>query len=329
MARTRSFGVNGRNTDRRSYRMVIISTIIAPPSAAQTFVAQPPKSAPPPLNPLDQRIIAILRQNGRYGLKVWSLLDQVAASHNPTSRAERRSLRLAAWSRLQRLLHVGMAHWFGRKGISLWRLPRLSVRRKRRSASGSTFKGSMEPNCQTPANHLSLRLINEGQDEPPPTGAGAETQSATTANAQPRSEPVHLPEAQHADIRSAAQSLARLPRGVKRRFSGYVGQVRVRIGQPIVVADDTKAFFGGARRGQVLFFLDANRHMERGRWGFVRAAAVRLLKNEWAVALGRAKRGRSERKSELKARTSRANGRLPCGPGKRRGRPRRALVPVL
>src|ERR1017187_10874108 len=108
MARTRSFGVNGRNTDRRSYRMVIISTIIAPPSAAQTFVAQPPKSAPPPLNPLDQRIIAILRQNGRYGLKVWSLLDQVAASHNPTSRAERRSLRLAAWSRLQRLLHVGM-----------------------------------------------------------------------------------------------------------------------------------------------------------------------------------------------------------------------------
>lgn len=151
---------------------MLIGTIIAPPSAAQTFVAQPPKSAPPPLNPLDQRILAILRESGSYGMKVWSLLDQVAASHNPASRAERRSLRLAAWSRLQRLLHVGMAHWFGRKNISLWKLPRMSVRRRRRSASGSTFKESLEPNCQTTTKDLTTRLMNEGQDEPPPLGLG-------------------------------------------------------------------------------------------------------------------------------------------------------------
>jgi hypothetical protein len=60
------------------------------------------------------------------------------------------------------------------------------------------------------------------------------------------------------------------------------------------LADGTKAFFGGAKRGQVLFFLNADYRMERGRWGFVRSAAVRLVKNESAVALGRAKRGRVE-----------------------------------
>jgi hypothetical protein len=112
--------------------MVIIDTVLAPPSAQQNFIAQPPPPKPPRFDAVDEEIIGVLRRAGRYGLLVWRLLDDVATVQNPTTREERRSLRLDAWQRLRRLLRQGLVHRFGRKVISLWKLPHLSVRRRRR-----------------------------------------------------------------------------------------------------------------------------------------------------------------------------------------------------
>ncbi len=307
---------------------MLISVIAAPPNAVQTVVSQPTQLAPPPLNPLDQKIMAVLRGSGRYGRKVWSLLDQVAVSQNPASRSERRSLRLAAWSRLRRLLHFGMAHRFARENITAIKMPHLSVMRKGRSRLGSTIAECPSPREQIPTKQFCSKWLMKGPSQPATTGAGQLSESAKAIPAPVSPQSRRMDETRQAEVRAAAQSLAGL-RGVKRRLSGYVGSVRPRVGQPILVGEGVKAFFGGARRGQVLFFLDADHRMERGRWGVVRATSVTILKNESASALGREKRGRVERKSELKARTSRANGRLPCRSGRRRGRPRRGPMPVF
>jgi hypothetical protein len=303
--------------------MVLINMVVAPSCAPQTLAAQPVKAASPPLNPVDQHIVAILRQNGRYGLKVWSLLDQGAVSQNPASRDERRSLRLEAWSRLQRLLHVGMAHRFARKNITATKLPRLSVRRRRRPAPGSTFVESPSSTQQAPSKEFSANWLIKGSSQLAPAGSGQLSESAKAIPAPVSPPTQHTDETWQAEVRSAAQSLARLPRGVKRRLSGYVGSVRPRVGQPILVADDMKAFFGGARRGRAIFCLDATLTLEPGRWGVAPTSSVTILKNQSAVILGQRKKGRAERPSAAKQQAARRNGACPCRPGsRRRGRPR-------
>jgi hypothetical protein len=273
----------------------------------------PVASKPPRLNPVDEGIIAVLRDAGRYGLKVWALLDEVAASQNPVSRSERRSLRLEAWSRLRHLLRAEVVHRFGRPYVSFCKLPRLSVRRARRSRRGSTFKPNPSPEQQASINSFSVSLSKKVQAPPVPSGFGLKTQSAKTTSAPRRPDPV--------DLRTAAESLARLPRGVKGKLSGFVHGVRIRRDQAVLLPDGTLAFALGARRGKLVFFRDIPHVMEPGRWGLVDASTVTLLKNNAAVMLGRRKLGVREIKSEAKARAARLNGLRPCRDGKRRGRP--------
>jgi hypothetical protein len=312
--------------------MVLINMVVAPSSAPQTLAAQPAQPTPPPprkLDPVDREIMAILRRAGRYGLPVWQLLDETAYSQNPSSRAERRALRVAAWSRLRRLLRDGMAHWFGRKNITATKLPRMSVRRRWSFCLGSTIAESPSPREQAQPKEFCTNWIMKGPSQLAPAGSAQETESAKAMTAPGSPQPRHTDEIRQVEVRSAAQSLARLPRGVKRKLSGFAGTTRLWRGRPVLVAGSTPAYALGARRQKVVFCLDPSLALERGRWGVVPGSAVRIRKNESASALGRAKRGRVERKSELKARTSRANGAMPCGPGKRRGRPRRGPMPVF
>src|ERR1700722_15539918 len=294
---------------------------MSPPNAPQTVVAQP-VSPSPKLDPADQNILALLRQGGRYGLPVWKLLDQAPASHNPSSRSERRSLRLEFWGRLKRLLHVGMAHRFARKDITATKLPRMSVSRRGRTRSGSTIVESPSPAQQTFGKSLVSNLLLEDQAMQASNRLEQNTESAKARTGPGSPQAGHINGPRQANIRFAAESLALLPRGVKRRLSGYVGSVRPRVGQPIRLADGTEAFFGGAKRGQVLFFRDADHHMEQGRWGFVRAIAVTVLKNESAIMLGRLKKGRTEKPSSAKQQAARTNGKCATKPGRKRGRPR-------
>jgi hypothetical protein len=57
---------------------MLISTIIAPTSASQTLPVQVPVPEPA-LDPIEQEILAILNEHGTYSLKVWTLLDLIAA----------------------------------------------------------------------------------------------------------------------------------------------------------------------------------------------------------------------------------------------------------
>jgi hypothetical protein len=152
---------------------------------------------------------------------------------------------------------------------------------------------------------------------------GQKTESANVRSPGSGPEAKQLPEDRRAILRHAGKALASLPRGAKpkRKLSGFVQGVRVYRDQPILLADGSRAFAYGARRGQLIFFRDIPRLMEPGRWGVVPAATVTLLRNQAAVVLGAAKAGRKERPSVLKIQAARLNGKCPCRRGKR-GRPR-------
>lgn len=292
----------------------------APPISSKPGAAP---SFPVRLDPLDKQIEALLGQSGRYGLSVWALLDQVAASQNPSSRSERRRLRLAAWQRLSRLIRKGLVHWLDRKSVSLRKLPRLSVKRRRRSRRGSTLTGSLNDNREMFIKQLKTSLLPADNRELTPGDGRSKTESAKVATVVSTQTPVDL-EGPQTDIRSAARALAALrsrPK-IEGKLSGFVNGVRIRRDQLVRLPDGSVAYALGARRGRVVYFRDFPHVMEPGRWGVLSASDLTVVKNESAAILGAAKRGRREVRSVLKAESARRNGRRPCQRG-RRGRPRR------
>jgi hypothetical protein len=267
--------------------LMIISELVAPPTG-HVHSAPPPQPQPARLDAVDERIIEALRIRGRYGAGVWELINALADADEHGSRAKLRAARVSLWHRLRSLLGRDVIFRQGRKRISLFKLPTEGVSRRRRKRAGSTSAPAPAQHTASHVNHLISNLLDENATSLTIPPIPHKTQCAYS----PPRAPIAIERLD--GIRRAAIDLAKLPRGVKRRLSGYVGSLRPRVGQPIRLADGTKAFFGGAKRGQVLFFLNADYRMERGRWGFVRSAAVRLVKNESAEAVGRAKRGRVE-----------------------------------
>jgi hypothetical protein len=119
--------------------VMLISTICAPADAPQIFNPLPTPLPLPRLDRLDNEIVEAIRENGIYGAQVWAILNGVADAQNPACRDEARSIRLQLWQRLRRLLSAGLIFRFRRKYVSSVKLPRLTVRRSRRSHAGSTF----------------------------------------------------------------------------------------------------------------------------------------------------------------------------------------------
>jgi hypothetical protein len=125
----------------------------------------------------------------------------------------------------------------------------------------------------------------------------------------------------------AARQLALLQRQPKRIWSGYIGDKRAFRDMAILLPNGRQAWVFGVQRQQVVFTAELNGPVGAvdgiGKsWGVVAAASVRIVRNPYASVLGREKRGRRERRSELKIASARANGRMPARRG-RRGRPRK------
>ena len=132
----------------------------------------------------------------------------------------------------------------------------------------------------------------------------------------------------------AGRALTRLPRHLKRRWSGWIGPVRCFKNMLIRLHDGRVVYALGARRGHVVFTSQADGPIGSldgvGRdWGVLRADLVTVVKNPLAQILGSRKRGIREAPSALKAASCRANGRCPVHAGHRpRGRPSRHPTPA-
>ena len=128
------------------------------------------------------------------------------------------------------------------------------------------------------------------------------------------------------EVSVAATALARRPR-MRKKWSGWIGSTRSYCGMPIRLSTGEEVFAFGALRGRVVWsrqpgVLADRIHAVGVDWGVVPASAVEIVRNPHAVLLGRLKAGTAERRSALKAASSRRNGAMPTRRG-RRGRPPR------
>src|SRR6266850_4814771 len=113
---------------------MLISTIIASAGAPQVHSTQLTTA----FDALDNAILDHVRTQGRYGLTVWKVVNVIATTQNPTSRHDARSIRLQVLHRILRLLKLARLFRVGRIAVSVVRLPKASVIRKRCSYRGST-----------------------------------------------------------------------------------------------------------------------------------------------------------------------------------------------
>jgi hypothetical protein len=310
-----------------------ISTIIAPPGVPQVHAPKPSQNLV--FDVLDDAILNRVRAHGRYGVKIWKLVNEISSAQNPTSRQEARSIRLQLLRRISRLLKLNLLFRVGRIAISVVRLPKASVARRRKSNRGSTISRptvEVQQSAPKPPRIKSLQTNNCAQCA---SSFTEKTQSDTKAKNQGRlldklpfrsadADSDHVQNNQR--IRAAGVALSRLPRQPKRKWSGFVNGTRIWRGRKILLPDGVQAYCYGARKGKVVWSLHSDKLIggfcgEPWEWGVLPQQYITLVKHEAAVTLGRLKFGRKERPSEVKKRTARANGRKPCRQGRKRGRP--------
>lgn len=321
----------------------MIDVFISPKSTWHPPVALPKPPQPPPgLNGTDLMLFKALQRHGRYGSLIWPLLNEVAADQKPEDRAEARQIRLELWRRLRGMIKAGVVHWYTRKSISTHSLPRHYVNRKRRARAGSTLTSTHNSGTRQkgilPSNSAKNKLLPDCSTAAPPQPLPALSESALVAPSDPllpvcltaTSDAAPIPslnEEQANRIRQAARELARLPRGVKKRWSGYVNGVRILRNRRIQLPNGELAFAYGALRGKAIWTsrtTGPNADLSDDNWAFgvVDADQVRVVKDPNAIILGKMKAGVRERSSETKRCAARVNGRKPCRPGRQRGRPR-------
>jgi hypothetical protein len=324
----------------------MIDIFISPASTWQPpFTPPKPPQPPPGLDRPDLALFNALQRHGRFGTLIWPLLNEVAAEQQPIDRAEARRMRLELWSRLRRLMKVGLVFRYTRNSISIYNLPRQYVNRRRRSRAGSTRISEFAPKaCQR-----DLQVGKSGRTKMwrscgsafTPQPLVAKSESAQTAPSSPDL-PISIPAKPDAGptptqikkleerVCDAARGLARLPRNAKRRWSGYADGVRVWHNRKIILPGGQIAYCYGCLRGKLIWTSRPTSKdtttTEEMVWDVIDAHGVMMAKDENAVLLGRAKLGVKERKSAVKALAARRNGLKPCHPGRQRGRPaRRAL----
>ncbi|MDB6016337.1 MAG: hypothetical protein JWR19_826 [Pedosphaera sp.] len=316
-----------------------ISIVIAPSDAPQVPATCPQAVPRIHLDPMDLEIIRIIGTSGQYGMHIWKALDLVATAQNPICRAERRSIRLNVWEHLRTLLRTRLVFRHQRKFVTLTNLPKLTVTRRRRSRAGSTIKQATISKRPISSNHLNSIWSEQMAAASPATAMACKTKSAVcvVATSKPtdltpsKIEPVPLATMgdQQKAIYKAAQSIARLPRRRKTKWSGFIGRVRSFRDMVVRLPTGEQVYVYGTLRGKIIYTRDRG-ILEDGpngvgvRWDVVSAGEVKIVKNWNAILLGSLKRGRRECPSVLKAEAARNNGRKPVSAGHRpRGRPRK------
>ena len=304
----------------------MISIIMAPTDrpqipVAESFQSEQQKQSDARLDLIDKEILSKVAYFEP--VHMWSLTNFLTTSHGNIDRNSLREARHDIWRRIRRLKTLGLLHGYGRSRISVSKLPP-KVRQKpsRKAVSSSRIQGrfnestgSVAKTPSTPRPWISQSTVANrplSPDSAPRRSmeAPGKTESAPSVE----------------QLADAARTLAGLLRKKPKEFAGFFRNQPCRFGQmartplgeilPIVFAYYGRVFLDvDVPKGTPLSEV-----WPRITW---RERQLQIVKHPAAVALGRLKRGKKERPSELKKMTARANGAKPCKPGKRRGRPRK------
>lgn len=124
-------------------------------------------------------------------------------------------------------------------------------------------------------------------------------------------------------IHAAAVLGAMKKRTHELRYTGVVDGRRRRFGQLVKMPCGRVVKLLGALRGQAVVYWKDPESIYGDQLVVVHVSDLRVVKNPAAVILGRLKAGARERPSVRKQRAARRNGKMPCRPGRKRGRPPR------
>jgi hypothetical protein len=309
---------------------VIISVVIGPNPThsvqhrreAGLAKAKPPHEAV--VEPAELKMLHLLKEQNGEPAMIWELINKTVNHDRPKSKVERDRLRLWAWSRIKRLLHLGALERVRRRWI---RLPTVGVEAQSRAWSTRLRRVGRR------ASHLRKRTTANGLTAQTALAAQTENQKRSIA---PSTGTVHMVSEVEAKVSAqvsaerisdAARLLRLTPPQRRFRYTGRIGTKRVRVCRRVELRGGMFGFVLRAFRGRVLVGLDEEPADGSSSFLLLPEREVCLHKNAGAVLLGQMKLGTAERPSLRKARSSRRNGHCPVRPGSRpRGRPRVTLV---
>jgi hypothetical protein len=268
-----------------------IFDIVAPESAPQVYL--------PPLagvqHPLAAQIVDALRQHGNSPVGLWKLINALADTRQPDSRARRRCWRLRYWGACRELLkakllfrhggEIATSNFATRPRPRSQRRLSPSVRRSVSKNGGSNQVRPVPPPPHNPAEGFEHELVNAAKH--------VGTVAPDTKSAPPTP----------AEISAAARQLALQPRKVKRPWTGYLAGERVKRGWLVQVPT-----------GEVL-----------PAYVVLRSKVIVALPDEPRCAIRAYERYDADQVRRVKLPEAALLGRLPPRPGRRpRGRPRRS-----
>lgn len=296
-----------------------IFDIVAPESAPQVYL--------PPLagvqHPLAAQIVDALRQHGNSPVGLWKLINALADTRQPDSRARRRCWRLRYWGACRELLKAKLLFRHGGEIATSNFATRPRPRSQRRLSP--SVRRSVSKNGGS--NRLTA-MPETAESHPQLPEAEVDVGGLRTLDRQSKTQCATAPEL----ASEAARQLARLPRRRKRIWSGWLNdRVRTYRNMRVELPGGEQVYTFGAKRGLLVYVREPDMCVgdpdEAGRsWGVVLASKVEVVRNPQAVLLGQMKAGTREHRSPSKAATARCNGAKPARRGPR-GRPRKFMPP--
>ena len=284
--------------------------------------------------------------------------NRVAEQSNPANRKERRLATREALARIKLLLQAGEISRSGRRRV--YRpvpgqtppvppdKPRARRRRRiarsrlsaRPAARVVTVQESKVLGQPTPTSVPAISSVVTGNQNrasvmfAQPSTTVSSIEKTESAENSPAADSVSATptlaervKAKLTDIMAAA-TLARL-RHREKIWTGWLDEkTHLWRHRPLVAPDGQIIRTIIARRGVVAAYSDKPSPTTGRLLHGYRVQNVRPLKLPAAQSMGRRKRGVVEKPSALKALTARANGRMPCRPGRKRGRPRKSVAAI-
>jgi hypothetical protein len=279
----------------------MLTFIVAPPTAPRVD----PFAAAGVQHPLAREVIDALRQRGSAPVSMWRFVNELASERGPGSRTQARYLKINLLKAIRVLLAAKLIYRH-RGQISFKEFAFMPRPRSRARLSSSVARSTSKPVGSNHAGPERETVVDLPQVSHREVNAGP-APMRTRSNER---ESAPAPEL----ASEAARQLALLPRRPKRTWSGWVGPTRTFCGMRIKLrSTGESAFVFGTVRGRVVWSRQPGDLTDPiggiGQyWGVVAVRDVEIVKNPHAVALGRMKAGKVERKSEAKARAARLNG---------------------
>ena len=275
-------------------------------------------------HPLAPKVIAYLRQGGREPITLWKTINTLTKTEKSTDREHVRFHRMRYWIAIRELCRAGVIF----RHYHQIALADFAYKPRRKPARGLSSPVRQSA-CENGGSNQ--HQAQAGQAEQTPKAATTPLNTMEMRGQDTKATPAKTECARPSpeQVSAAAGLIAMRPR-IRRRirkFTGFFQGERIRRMSLFRVPTGETLPACLILRDMIYVMRPPDttlKYIER-----YDASVVRRVKNPAAVLMGKLKKGQPERPSAAKAAAARRNGLMPCRPGRKRGRPRKAACGSL